>query len=255
MSPSRAADDARRWRTAGFARRTGEQFHFLNEGYADFEAFLAALSSRKRKTIRRERREALGDDTEIDLLTGKDITSKHWDAFFAFYMDTGSRKWGRPYLTRAFFTEIGATHGGPGAAGDGAAERAPYRRGDQFSRATTRSTAATGARSRSGRSCISRSAIIRRSNTPSATVSRASRRELRASTSWRAAIGPCRPIPRMNSPIPASPAPCATISCASARRSTSRSRITRRACRSERATSCGEAESFDPGPESAIVNS
>ncbi len=94
---------------AGFARRTGEQFHFLNEGYADFEAFLSALSSRKRKSIRRERRDALGDDVEIDLLTGADIKSKHWDAFFAFYMDTGARKWGRPYLTRAFFDEIGAT--------------------------------------------------------------------------------------------------------------------------------------------------
>ncbi len=94
---------------AGFALRTGEQFHFINEGYADFEAFLAALSSRKRKTIKRERRDALGDDIQIDLLTGADIKSSHWDSFFAFYMDTGSRKWGRPYLTRAFFDEIGRT--------------------------------------------------------------------------------------------------------------------------------------------------
>ena len=103
------ADDAAALGAAGFARRTGEQFHFLNEGYADFEAFLAALSSRKRKVIRRERRDALGDEIAIDLLTGSDIKSKHWDSFFAFYMDTGSRKWGRPYLTRAFFEEIGAT--------------------------------------------------------------------------------------------------------------------------------------------------
>jgi predicted N-acyltransferase len=94
---------------AGFARRTGEQFHFFNEGYADFEAFLAALSSRKRKTIRRERRDALSGGVEIDLLRGNDIESSHWDSFFAFYMDTGSRKWGRPYLTRAFFAEIGRT--------------------------------------------------------------------------------------------------------------------------------------------------
>jgi predicted N-acyltransferase len=103
------AADAEALGEAGFARRTGEQFHFLNEGYADFEAFLAALSSRKRKTIKRERRDALGDDVAIDLLTGSDIKSSHWDSFFAFYMDTGSRKWGRPYLTRAFFDEIGAT--------------------------------------------------------------------------------------------------------------------------------------------------
>jgi predicted N-acyltransferase len=101
--------DAEALGEAGFARRTGEQFHFLNEGYPDFEAFLAALSSRKRKTIRRERRDALGDDIEIDLLRGSDIKSSYWDSFFTFYMDTGSRKWGRPYLTRAFFAEIGAT--------------------------------------------------------------------------------------------------------------------------------------------------
>jgi predicted N-acyltransferase len=103
------AEDAEALGAAGFARRTGEQFHFFNEGYADFEAFLAALSSRKRKTIRRERRDALGDDVTIDVLTGSDIKTSHWDSFFAFYMDTGSRKWGRPYLTRAFFKEIGET--------------------------------------------------------------------------------------------------------------------------------------------------
>ena len=94
---------------AGFARRLGEQFHFLNEGYADFDAFLAALSSRKRKTIKRERRDSLGDDVTIDLLTGDAIRPEHWDAFYAFYMDTGSRKWGRPYLTRNFFARVGAT--------------------------------------------------------------------------------------------------------------------------------------------------
>ena len=101
--------DAEALGLANFARRTGEQFHFLNEGYADFDAFLAALASRKRKAIKRERRDALGNDVTIDLLTGDAIEKSHWDAFFAFYMDTGSRKWGRPYLTRAFFAEIGAT--------------------------------------------------------------------------------------------------------------------------------------------------
>jgi hypothetical protein len=103
------AIDAEALTRAGFAPRTGEQFHFLNEGYADFEAFLAALASRKRKTIKRERRDALGDDVTIDLLTGSEIKSSHWDSFFAFYMDTGSRKWGRPYLTRAFFDRVGAS--------------------------------------------------------------------------------------------------------------------------------------------------
>jgi uncharacterized protein len=93
----------------GFVMRTGEQFHFLQDGYRDFDDFLAALSSRKRKTIKRERKEALGDDLTIELLTGADIEPSHWDAFFAFYTDTGARKWGRPYLTRAFFDTIGAT--------------------------------------------------------------------------------------------------------------------------------------------------
>ncbi len=93
---------------AGFVSRTGEQFHFINEGYRDFDDFLAALASRKRKAIKRERREALGDDVVVELLTGNDIQSEHWDAFFAFYMDTGSRKWGRPYLSREFFDRVGA---------------------------------------------------------------------------------------------------------------------------------------------------
>jgi uncharacterized protein len=94
---------------AGFSRRTGEQFHFANESYRDFDDFLSSLSSRKRKAVKRERREALANGISIDLLTGSELTSAHWDAFFEFYMDTGSRKWGRPYLTRAFFDEISAT--------------------------------------------------------------------------------------------------------------------------------------------------
>ena len=94
---------------AGFLHRTDQQFHWFNEDYADFEAFLGALSSRKRKLIRRERRDALRNGITIERLTGAAITPEHWDAFFAFYMDTGSRKWGRPYLTRAFFTAIGET--------------------------------------------------------------------------------------------------------------------------------------------------
>jgi predicted N-acyltransferase len=93
---------------AGFVSRPGEQFHFVNEGYADFDDFLSRLTARKRKAIKRERREALGD-LEIDLLTGRDIRPQHWDSFFDFYMDTGARKWGRPYLTRAFFDEVGAS--------------------------------------------------------------------------------------------------------------------------------------------------
>jgi predicted N-acyltransferase len=90
----------------GLGRREGQQYHWLNPGYGSFEDFLAALSSGRRKTIRRERREAQAG-LEIHRLTGADLTEEHWDAFFRFYMDTGSRKWGRPYLTRPFFSELG----------------------------------------------------------------------------------------------------------------------------------------------------
>lgn len=91
----------------GYLKRTDQQYQFVNEGYSNFEAFLGALASRKRKAIRRERREAVAEGVEIHHLTGGDITESAWDAFFAFYMDTGSRKWGRPYLNRRFFSLIG----------------------------------------------------------------------------------------------------------------------------------------------------
>jgi predicted N-acyltransferase len=90
----------------GFLLRQDQQYHWANAGYRDFDDFLAALSSGRRKTIRRERREAQAG-LEIVALTGADLREEHWDAFFAFYMDTGSRKWGRPYLNRAFFSLIG----------------------------------------------------------------------------------------------------------------------------------------------------
>jgi predicted N-acyltransferase len=93
----------------GFLQRTDQQFHWHNEGYAGFEDFLGSLNSRHRKAIKRERREALANGITIHALTGSDITEDAWDAFFAFYMETGSRKWGRPYLTRAFFSLIGET--------------------------------------------------------------------------------------------------------------------------------------------------
>lgn len=93
---------------AGLLRRVDMQYVWTNRGYGAFEDFLAALSSSRRKTIRRERREAQAG-LDIRVLTGGEITEAHWDAFFAFYMDTGSRKWGRPYLTRAFFSLIGET--------------------------------------------------------------------------------------------------------------------------------------------------
>jgi predicted N-acyltransferase len=103
------AADAERLSDAGFLVRHGEQFHFLCDGFSNFDDFLAALASRKRKSIKRERREALGSDVTIELITGASIKPEHWKAFFAFYMDTGSRKWGRPYLTRSFFDRVGAS--------------------------------------------------------------------------------------------------------------------------------------------------
>ena len=100
--------EAELMRTQGLLLRTGEQFHWLNEGYQSFGDFLGALVSRKRKAIARERRQALADgDVTIETLTGAALTEAHWDAFFAFYMDTSQRKWGTPYLNREFFSLLG----------------------------------------------------------------------------------------------------------------------------------------------------
>jgi hypothetical protein len=89
----------------GYLKRTDQQFHWSNQGYASFDDFLGALASRKRKSIRREREQARSlDGLTIEHLSGRAITEAHWDAFFAFYIDTGNRKWGRPYLNRRFFS-------------------------------------------------------------------------------------------------------------------------------------------------------
>ncbi|WP_164157066.1 GNAT family N-acetyltransferase [Sandarakinorhabdus rubra] len=98
------------FRDAGWLIRTGEQFHWQNAGYGEFADFLGALSSAKRKQIRKERERAQAG-LDILHLTGRDITETHWDAFWTFYQDTGARKWGRPYLTRDFFSMIGETMG------------------------------------------------------------------------------------------------------------------------------------------------
>jgi uncharacterized protein len=93
--------------TSGFLQRVDQQFHWDNAGYASFEAFLDTLASRKRKNIRKERQTALQNGITVEWVTGATITEEYWDAFLAFYIDTGSRKWGRPYLNRRFFSEIG----------------------------------------------------------------------------------------------------------------------------------------------------
>ena len=91
----------------GYLQRTGKQYHWSNAGYATYDDFLGTLASRKRKALRKERAQALSAGIEIEWVGGKDITEAHWDAFYAFYMDTGSRKWGRPYLNRRFFSLLG----------------------------------------------------------------------------------------------------------------------------------------------------
>jgi len=97
------------WQLAGelgLLKRMDQQYHWHNPGYRDFDDFLGDLSSKKRKNLRRERRDACADGIEIEWATGSDLTETHWDAFYRFYLDTGSRKWGSPYLTRRFFSLI-----------------------------------------------------------------------------------------------------------------------------------------------------
>jgi len=91
----------------GFLERHDIQFHWQNRGFSTYDGFLATLASRKRKALKRERREALSHGIEIVVLSGAELTEGVWDDFHSFYEDTGSRKWGRPYLNRRFFSEIG----------------------------------------------------------------------------------------------------------------------------------------------------
>jgi uncharacterized protein len=92
---------------AGFLKRIGQQFHWSNDGYREFDDYLAALNSRKRKAVKKERREALAGGIEIEVLTGSDLTARVWDAFFRLYLSTTDRKWGSAYLNRKFFALIG----------------------------------------------------------------------------------------------------------------------------------------------------
>jgi predicted N-acyltransferase len=91
----------------GFLQRSGQQFHWTNDGYRDFADFLSRLSSAKRKNLRKERDSVAAAGVTFRWLSGDDITEAHWDTFFDFYMDTGGRKWGTPYLTRDFFSRLG----------------------------------------------------------------------------------------------------------------------------------------------------
>ena len=167
---------------AGWLIRQGVQFHWTNRGYRDFDGFLDDLASRKRKAIRKERAAAV-EGLTIRHLSGDAIRAEHWDAFWTFYQDTGSRKWGTPYLTRATFPLLGETMG------DRVLLILAERDGVPIAGAL-----------------ISSSAITRRLRRRSCAVSSASRRARRASTSWRAAMRRCRPGRRITSPIPTSAA-------------------------------------------------
>lgn len=96
---------------AGYLERHDLQFHWQNEGFGCYDDFLATLASRKRKALKRERREALSAGITVEILSGSDLTEAVWDDFHSFYEDTGARKWGRPYLNRAFFSAVGAAMG------------------------------------------------------------------------------------------------------------------------------------------------
>ncbi len=100
------AEEAEAGEKMGLMRRTTQQFHWHNANFVTFDDFLGALAARKRKNIRKERKQANAFGGQIISLTGDQITPEHWDAFWIFYQDTGARKWGTPYLTRAFFEEM-----------------------------------------------------------------------------------------------------------------------------------------------------
>ena len=100
------------WNTlgqAGWLQRVGQQYHWENRGYGSFDDFLGDLNSRKRKSIRKERREVAETGVKIHTLTGDDLRQEHWDIFYKFYMDTSDRKWGSAYLNRKFFRLLGET--------------------------------------------------------------------------------------------------------------------------------------------------
>ena len=197
--PTRADWDA--LGAAGFLKRTDQQFHFLNRGYADFEAFLNDLASRKRKMIRRERKEALANGIEIEALTGSPSPSVIGMRFSNSIWTPAPRKWGTPYLTRAFFSSVGA------AMADHILLVMAKRRGRYIAGAIN----FIGQDALYGRNwgaiedhpflhfevCYYQAiefAIARG-------LAAASKRARRANTSSRAAMGPSRPIRRMTSPI------------------------------------------------------
>ena len=155
----------------GFLRRTDQQFHFHNEGYSTYDDFLGHARLRKRKALKKERREALSIRHHDRLADGQRPDGEAiWDDFFAFYMDTGGRKWGWPYLNREILLADRRAHGRRRAAGHGKARRPLYRRRDQLHRFGHALRPQLGLHRGPSLSCISRSAIIRRSISRSPTA-------------------------------------------------------------------------------------
>ena len=185
----------------GFLMRTDQQFHWDNAGLCDLRRFsCGALLAQAQGDQARAARRGLPTASRSCGSPGRDLTEAAWDAFFAFYMETGSRKWGRPYLTRRFFSLIGETMADRDRADHGEAQRPLHRRRDQFHRRRHAVRPSLGREANTTRSCISRSAITRRSTSPSPAGFSASRPAPRASTSSPAAICPARPIRRITSP-------------------------------------------------------
>ncbi len=170
----------------GWLIRHGIQYHWHNRGYSSFDDFLGALTSRKRKAIRKERA-AAREGLEFRALRGDEIGAAEWDAMWAFYQDTGGRKWGRPYLTRSLLRPGRREHERSAAVVPRLIATAGRSPAHSISSAARHYSADIGARSKRCRSSISSSAIIRRSNGRSSRGCRRSRLARRANINWRAA--------------------------------------------------------------------
>ena len=187
-------------KTHGYLCRLDQQFHWQNDGFQNFDEFLGSLNSRKRKAIRKERRAALaGNGIAIEWITGSDLVEAVWDSFFEFYLDTGSRKWGRPYLNRKFYSLIGERMA------DDIVMIMAKREGKYVAGAIN----FIGGDTLYGRHwgciedhpfCILKFAIIRRWNGQLLTRNKRLRRVLRANTSWLEGI--CRKSPTRLTTLP-----------------------------------------------------
>jgi predicted N-acyltransferase len=185
---------------AGWLLRADTQYHWHNHSFSSFDDYLTTMTSRHRKVTKRERADAV-EGLTVRWLTGADLTEKVWDAFFSFYMDTGSRKWGRPYLNRKFFSLLSAAM----------ADRILLIFAYDDEKPIAGTLNLIGAETLYGRYWGATRNVpflhfelcyFRRSTSPSSAGLRPSRRARRASTSWRAGTSPPRPTRCIGSAIP-----------------------------------------------------